>query len=69
MSDERALRGLIKIRDHCLFTWEASADLPDRKRIVVMPEHCTPCIAELKRTFGAALSLVFSAGDGTPRKR
>ncbi len=46
MTDAVEIIGLLKIRDHCLFTWREPER--ERRRIVeIRSEHCEQCIAEL----------------------
>jgi hypothetical protein len=40
--------GLIKINDHCLFTW-CETIATRQRRIELRPEHCAACIDELKK--------------------
>jgi len=40
--------GLVRVREHCLFTWRATTREAE-KRVTVEPEHCDACIADLPR--------------------
>ncbi len=42
------LVGLVRIRDHCVFTWERPQS-GDRRIARVGPTHCQACIDELLR--------------------
>jgi hypothetical protein len=41
--------GLIRIRDHCLFTWRERDFGRGARVIEFTPEHCEECIAELRK--------------------
>ena len=40
--------GLIKIRDHCLFTWREREFGRGPRRIEITSAHCEACIRELR---------------------
>jgi hypothetical protein len=40
------LVGLIRLRDHCAFTWE-EPERGGRRTARVMPTHCAACVQEL----------------------
>jgi hypothetical protein len=50
--------GVIKIRQHCLFTWREPANRPGSRRIEIGPEHCEECVAELERIIQRPVYLV-----------
>ena len=41
------LVGLVKVREHCVFTWRALSTL-GAKRVRVEREHCDACIASVQ---------------------
>jgi hypothetical protein len=41
------LVGLVRVRDHCVFTWRAPA-IDAAKKVEIEPGHCGDCIAELR---------------------
>jgi hypothetical protein len=40
--------GLIRIRDHCTFSWHAN-DSGGRRQVHVEPTHCRECVTELEK--------------------
>jgi hypothetical protein len=47
-SDPRILVGLIRLRDHCTFTWRKQEDGGPRT-VDVRTNHCSECVAELEK--------------------
>lgn len=47
------LVGLVRLRDHCTFAWEAT-EPGGRRTVRVRSNHCPQCVAEL-RELGYAL--------------
>jgi hypothetical protein len=42
------LVGLVRLRDHCTFTWQRSEGA-DQRSVVVHDHHCLQCLAEARR--------------------
>jgi hypothetical protein len=42
------LVGLVRVREHCVFTWRAPA-IDAAKKVAIEPGHCDACVAELKQ--------------------
>lgn len=47
-SELRVLVGLLRVSDHCIFTWRRREG-SDRRAVVVQDHHCTSCVAEAVR--------------------
>jgi hypothetical protein len=46
--DTPKIVGLLRLRECCLFTWRESRDR-QKRTVVIEPNHCAQCIAELRR--------------------
>jgi len=42
------LVGLMRLREHCTFTWRRQDGL-DERTVHVLPHHCEPCLREARR--------------------
>jgi hypothetical protein len=42
------LVGLIRVREHCIFTWQEPEGSAQRS-VKILPSHCAECIAEIRR--------------------
>jgi hypothetical protein len=56
------LVGLIRIRNHCTFTWHKPED-SDQGSVEVRSDHCPKCMAEVQR-LGYHLDRPESDGEG-----
>ncbi len=50
--------GLIRVRDHCLFTWREQEFNRRTRTIELTPEHCEECIQEIRNLSSEALQPV-----------
>jgi hypothetical protein len=57
-----SLVGLVRPREHCIFTWH-KADGSAQRTIEVQTHHCLQCIAELRRQ---GFRLITPDGKGHP---
>ncbi len=52
MTEDPELRrmpvGLLRVREHCTFTWRGPVE-GGQRTVEVFPEHCAECIAEVRR--------------------
>lgn len=44
----RLSTGLLRVRDHCTFTWFRQAE-SEQRLVHVREDHCETCIAEVRR--------------------
>jgi hypothetical protein len=66
VTDDRStpppLVGLVRPREHCIFTWRQQEG-SDERTVVILADHCLQCVSDLRRR---GFKLVTGDGKGHP---
>lgn len=54
--------GLLRVRNHCTFTWRGLV-AGGQRSIEVLPDHCAECVAEVRRL---GFDVIYIAADKEP---